>query len=144
MDEFAQNSQNRSDNGFGQENHPTEFRRPMPAFISKRFCKSLRLFGIRQGMDVLGSEFPILKRQDLMPNGRIADMVFVEQSRITVVEIRRGWLKIQEDSETAEDVVGQICEYLKQCRIKYPGRRGVCQGIHSWNRCNNKSKWEKK
>src|SRR5271157_3482219 len=43
MAEFAQNSQNRSDNGFGQENHPTEFHRPMPAFISKRFCKSLIL-----------------------------------------------------------------------------------------------------
>src|SRR5271157_2846074 len=44
MAEFAQNSQNRSDNGFGQENHPTEFHRPMPAFISKRFCKSLRRY----------------------------------------------------------------------------------------------------
>jgi hypothetical protein len=80
------------------------------------------LFGIRQGMDVLGPNYANLRRQDLMPNGRIADMVFVEESRITVAEIKKGPLKTREHSGIEEDVVDQICDYLNQSRIKYPGR----------------------
>ncbi len=102
-----------------------------------------RLFGIRQGMDVLGSGFPNLKRQDLMPNGRIADMVFVEQSRITVVEIKKGSLKIREHSEIGEDVIDQICDYLNQCRIKYPGRVEY-KGFIIGTGVDDKSKLEQK
>jgi hypothetical protein len=81
-----------------------------------------RLLGIRQGMDSLGSNYPTLRRQDLMPNGRMADMVFVEKSRITVAEIKKGPIRVLEFTQNGEDVVDQICDYLKQSRVKYPGR----------------------
>lgn len=81
------------------------------------------LWGIRQGMEVLGANYPTLKRQDRMPNGRVADMVFVEASRITVVEIKKDTLKVRDDIDTGEDVVDQIAGYIQQCRVKYPNRR---------------------
>jgi len=81
-----------------------------------------RLWGIRQGMEVLGQDFPTLKRQDRMPNGRIADMVFVEPHRVTVVEIKRDALSTKGDGESGEDVLDQVTDYLKQCKIKYPNR----------------------
>lgn len=80
------------------------------------------LKGIRQGMaEALGSHVSSLKRQDCMPNGRLADMVFVEPVRVTVIEIKRGRLSVS-DQEGEEDVVDQIVNYLDQCRVKYPDR----------------------
>lgn len=80
------------------------------------------LWGIRQGMGVLGPDYPMLKRGDCMPNGRIADMVFVEQSRITVIEIKKDPLRVTADGASREDVVDQIADYLSQCRLKCPNR----------------------
>jgi hypothetical protein len=102
-----------------------------------------RLFGIRQGMEILGPSFPTLRRQDLMPNGRKADMVFVEQSRIIVVEIKKGCLTTRDHSETEEDVVDQICDYLTQSRIKYPGR-GEYKGFVIGTGIADKSKLREK
>ncbi len=79
------------------------------------------LFGIKPGMEVLGSDYPTLKQQDSLPNGRKADIVFVEKLRVTVVEVKRGPLKIQAQ-RPEEDVVDQIADYLRQCRLKYPDR----------------------
>ena len=90
-------------------------------------------------MEVLGANYPTLKRQDRMPNGRVADMVFVEASRITVVEIKKDTLKVRDDIDTGEDVVDQIEGYIQQCRAKYPNRRQyrgiiIGTGIRSPNR----------
>jgi hypothetical protein len=79
------------------------------------------LFGIKPGMAALGSDYPTLKKQDSLPNGRKADIVFVEKLRITVVEVKRGILRVQAHSPE-EDVVDQITDYLRQCRLKYPNR----------------------
>jgi len=79
------------------------------------------LWHIRQGLEVLDPEGPFLKRQDVLPNGRIADLVFVEHARITVVELKKGLLAVSV-ANGQEDVVDQISNYLAQCRIKYPGR----------------------
>lgn len=89
------------------------------------------LWGIRQGMEVLGPEYPTLRRQDRMPNGRVADMVFVEKTRVTVVEIKKIALSVLDEGDHGEDVVDQVSNYLQQCRIKYPGRisyRGILIG----------------
>jgi hypothetical protein len=72
-------------------------------------------------MRVLGPDVPELARQDRMPNGRRADMVFVEASRITVVEIKKGAVSAG-GNPRREDVIDQITAYIKQCRVKYPGR----------------------
>jgi hypothetical protein len=79
------------------------------------------LRGIRPGLEVLGESYSTLKRQDHMPNGRIADIVFVEKHRITVVELKNADLTVS-DNPKKEDVVDQILDYLGQCRIKYPDR----------------------
>jgi len=89
------------------------------------------LWGIRQGMEVLGPNYPTLKRQDRMPNGRVADMVFVETAYVTVVEIKKDTLKVQEYSGSGEDDLDQIAGYIQQCRVKYPNRkqyRGIIIG----------------
>lgn len=80
------------------------------------------LWGIREGMECLGPNYPTLRRQDRMPNHRVADMVFVEQIRVTVVEIKKGPLNVRNETQAAEDVVEQAVDYLRQCRIKYPGK----------------------
>lgn len=80
------------------------------------------LWGIREGMEVLGPDHPTLRRQDRMPNGRLADMVFVERVRVTVVEIKKGALNVRDGPESPEDVVDQAVDYLRQCRLKYPGK----------------------
>lgn len=82
------------------------------------------LFGIREGTEVLGSQVPVLKRQDTMPDGTRADLVFVEPTRVTVVEIKKGFLTVDENASAPMDVVEQISGYLTQCRIKYPDREG--------------------
>jgi len=81
------------------------------------------LFGIRQGMEALGDDFPTLKRQDPMPNGRRADLVFVEHSRVTVIEIKKGRIAVGIDGESEWDAIDQISDYLRQSRLKYPSRR---------------------
>jgi hypothetical protein len=78
------------------------------------------LFGIREGMGFLGK--PFLARQDKLPNGGKADMVFVEPARITVIEVKKVPLRIRGSSAKRRDVVEQIADYLKKCRSKYPGR----------------------
>jgi len=79
------------------------------------------LRGISEGMECL-SDHPTLKREDLMPNGRRADMVFVEKSRVTVVELKKVELKVLQSSQPGEDVLDQILDYLQGVRKKYPGR----------------------
>lgn len=94
------------------------------------------LGGIRPGLEVLGDGYSTLKRQDHMPNGRIADIVFVEKHRITVVELKRADLTVSNNPKK-EDVVDQILNYLGQCRIKYPDRdeyRGFIVGTGIPNR----------
>lgn len=89
------------------------------------------LWGIRQAMEFLGPGYPTLKRQDHMPNGTVADMVFVESSCITVVEIKNAALRVRVKSDSKKDVVDQIVGYIKQCRLKYPNRlryRGIIIG----------------
>jgi hypothetical protein len=89
------------------------------------------LWGIRQGMEVLGAEYPTLKRQDRMPNGTVADMVFVQSKCVWVVEIKRGMLRVKAEKEVGEDVIDQVAGYLRQCRLKYPNRdqyRGIVIG----------------
>ncbi|MDQ7784146.1 MAG: hypothetical protein RDU20_14775 [Desulfomonilaceae bacterium] len=80
------------------------------------------LWGIRQGMECLGPNYPTLRRQDRMPNRRLADMVFVEHTRVTVVEIKKGPLNVRHETQAGEDVVEQSVDYLRQCRRKYPGK----------------------
>jgi hypothetical protein len=89
------------------------------------------LWGIKQGAGVIGPDWPTLNRQDKMPNARIADMVFVEKARVTVVEIKKYSLVVRDETGQQEDVVDQLVDYLQQCRIKYPGRaqyRGIVVG----------------
>jgi hypothetical protein len=89
------------------------------------------LWGIRQGMEVLGSDYSTLKRQDHMPNGTIADIVFVQSACVTVVEIKKSTLNIRNETDTREDVIDQIAGYLRQCRVKYPNKaqyRGIIIG----------------
>ena len=81
-----------------------------------------QLRGIRQGMEFLGPNYPTLRRQDRMPNGRLADLVFVERARVTVVEIKKGNLHVTNATQSREDVVDQAVDYLRQCRLKYPGK----------------------
>ena len=56
-----------------------------------------------------------------MPNGRAADIVFVEKERITVVEVKKTSLSVSMNPKR-EDAVDQIIDYLAQCVVKYPGR----------------------
>ncbi|MFC1834936.1 hypothetical protein ACFL2Q_09400 [Thermodesulfobacteriota bacterium] len=79
------------------------------------------LWGICEGMEVVNPDGPFLKRQDSMPNGRFADMVFVEETRVTVVELKKVPLSANTGAGD-EDVVDQVCDYLDQCKEKYPGR----------------------
>lgn len=79
------------------------------------------LFGIRPGRECLGDQFATVRNEDLMPNGRKADIVFVEPQRITVVEVKRDALYVSQ-SPRHEDPVDQIVDYLEQCESKYPGR----------------------
>lgn len=88
------------------------------------------LWGVRQGMEVLGPNYATLKRQDRMPNGKIADLVFVRVSSVLVVEIKKNSLKVRATEESG-DVVDQIVGYIQQCRIKYPNLkryRGIIIG----------------
>ncbi len=79
------------------------------------------LFGIRPGMAVLGERYPTVYRQDVMPGGRRADLVFVEPHRVTVAELKKDSLHVSGDPNT-EDVVDQVVDYLHQCLKKYPDR----------------------
>lgn len=95
------------------------------------------LYGISEGMCL--PDYPTLKREDLMPNGRRADMVFVEKSRITVVELKKVDLKVLQSSQPGEDVLDQILDYLRGVREKYPGRvhyRGFVVGTRISNRAS--------
>jgi len=94
------------------------------------------LFGIKPGMEVLGNDYPTLRQQDSLPNGRKADIVFVEKLRVTVVEVKRGLLKVQTRPPIAVrgrrfegDVVDQITDYLCQCRLKYPDRKEYADSL---------------
>ncbi len=80
------------------------------------------LFGIKPGMEALGGDYPTVRKQDSLPNGRKADIVFIEKKRVTVIEVKRGVLRVQ-DRSLEEDVVDQITDYLRQCRLKYPNRQ---------------------
>lgn len=90
------------------------------------------LAGIRQGMHFVNPDGPYLRRQDKLPNGRLADMVFVETARVTVVELKKVPLKVSVDN--TEDSVDQILDYMNQCREKYPNRleyRGFIVGPYA-------------
>ena len=79
------------------------------------------LLGIRPGGELLGDDHPALKEHDVLPNGRQADIVFVEEERITVVETKQDSLYVSLE-EAKEDDVELIVDYLGQVRIKYPNR----------------------
>jgi hypothetical protein len=100
------------------------------------------LFGIRPGMSILGPNWRSLEEHDELPNGRQADIVFVEPERITVVETKKGALTVSNDPKK-EDVIDQIIDYIGQCRIKYPGRTEY-RGFIVGTRFADKEKLENK